>query len=236
MNLNISIPKVIIQTGFSEINTSKNKNKIITENPEYTYKYYNNTDCINFINKNFSYNVVKAFNKLKPGAFKADLFRYCYLFINGGVYIDLDICPEKPLNEIIIKDTHFVSCLEDRPNRNINGIYQGFIASVKNLEFYKIAINKIVINTEIEYYPKNISSDIWINILSITGPVLLYNSMNFIKRPCLGINNVKNIIIYLYKFNEDIFNLNKERILTNRVYFTRCNDYAALYKKKDIYN
>jgi mannosyltransferase OCH1-like enzyme len=229
------IPRTIIQTGFIKKYESPIKNKIIKMNPSYKYEYYNNNDCIYFINKHFSQDVEKAFNKLKPGAFKADLFRYCYLYINGGVYIDLDMIPDKSLDEILIDNIDFISCLEDRPNKNINGIYQGFIACVKNLNFLKIAIDKIVYYTKINYYPK-IESEIWISILSVTGPVLLYNSMNFKKRPALGYNNINNISVYLYKFNNEIYNLENEKIITNEIPYIKSNCYINLFIHKNIYN
>ena len=48
------------------------------------------------------------FNSLKRGEHKADLFRYYYLFLNGGVYIDSDAMIYKPIDEII-KDYSFFS-------------------------------------------------------------------------------------------------------------------------------
>ena len=78
----MEIPKIIIQTVCIKNIDDKTKNKIIKNNPDYKYKYFNNDNCIKFITDNFSKSVVNAFHKLKPGAFKADLFRYCYLFIN----------------------------------------------------------------------------------------------------------------------------------------------------------
>jgi mannosyltransferase OCH1-like enzyme len=34
--------------------------------------------------------IVEKFNSIKGGAHKADLFRYYYLYINGGVFLDSD--------------------------------------------------------------------------------------------------------------------------------------------------
>ena len=133
--MNSNIPKIIMQTGYAKKNDSTYKEKIIKMNPSYKYKYYNNNDCINFLKKFFPQCVTKAFNKLKPGAFKADLFRYCYLYIKGGIYIDLDLVPLKPLDEILVSNADFISCLENRPGRHKNGIYQAFIACKKKNRF-----------------------------------------------------------------------------------------------------
>ena len=236
MSIENDIPKVIMQTGYSEKYESTTKTEIIEMNPSFQYEYYNDNDCITFLKKNFSEDVLIAFNKLRPGAFKADLFRYCYLYINGGVYIDLDILPKKPLNQLLVKDTDFISALENRPGRHINGIYQGFIACKKGINFLKTAIETIVYYTQINYYPSNEESDIWINILSITGPVLLYNSMNLKKRPLCGTMILDNTSIFLYSFNQDIYDLNNEKIMQNDISFTRSNDYAQLFWEKKVYN
>ena len=42
-----------------------------------------------FIKSHFSKRVLYAYDKLIPGAFKADLWRYCIIYINGGIYIDI---------------------------------------------------------------------------------------------------------------------------------------------------
>ena len=49
--------------------------------------------CRDFIAKHFSEEVVYTFDKLKPGAYKADLWRYCVMYITGGIYLDIKMCP-----------------------------------------------------------------------------------------------------------------------------------------------
>lgn len=231
----MTIPKIVMQTGFSENNESDAKKSIIEKNPEYTYEYYNDNQCIKFISEYFSQLEVDAFIKLKPGAFKADFFRYCYLYKNGGVYIDLDLIPNVPLNKIIMENVDFISCLENRPKRNINGIYQAFIACKKGLYLFKNAIDKIVYYTQINYYPIESTLDIWINILSVTGPVLLYESFNFKEKPNIGLSNINGLNIYLYIFNKDIYDGNKV-IIKNGNKYEKSNNYKQLFLSKSIYN
>ena len=45
--------------------------------------------CREFIKVNFNPLVLKAYDTLIPTAYKADLFRLCVLYINGGIYGDL---------------------------------------------------------------------------------------------------------------------------------------------------
>ena len=42
-----------------------------------------------FIKNNYPVDVLEAFNKLIPGAYKADLWRYCVLYKLGGIYLDI---------------------------------------------------------------------------------------------------------------------------------------------------
>jgi hypothetical protein len=50
---------------------------------------YNDADCRAFIRSEFPPDVVAAYDRLIPTAFKADLWRYCVLYKYGGVYLDV---------------------------------------------------------------------------------------------------------------------------------------------------
>lgn len=56
----------------------------------------------------FPSEVLEAFDILIPGAFKADLFRYCVLFIYGGVYADVDMLLKTKLDMAIDDDIGFM--------------------------------------------------------------------------------------------------------------------------------
>ena len=45
--------------------------------------------CREFIKNNFDLDILNAYDILKPGAFKADLWRCCILYIYGGIYLDI---------------------------------------------------------------------------------------------------------------------------------------------------
>lgn len=62
--------------------------------PECDYKMYNNSDLLKFLKNNFSSDVLEAYCTVKPYAFKADLARYCLLYMYGGYYFDAAICPK----------------------------------------------------------------------------------------------------------------------------------------------
>jgi hypothetical protein len=77
----------------------------------WTYTNYINGDEVLFFEQNphpeFP-EIIAKFNALKRGEHRADLFRYYYLFLKGGVYIDSDAMIYQPIDEII-KDYSFFS-------------------------------------------------------------------------------------------------------------------------------
>ena len=86
------IPLHIYQTWHTKHLSKKMKNcveKLKKDNPEFEHHFYDIHECRTFIKENFDKEVLDAYDKLKPLAFKADLWRYCVLYKNGGVYLDI---------------------------------------------------------------------------------------------------------------------------------------------------
>jgi mannosyltransferase OCH1-like enzyme len=53
--------------------------------------------CEKFIKDNFDENVYNAYQKLPMNVMKADLWRYCIIYKNGGIYADTDtVCKVNP--------------------------------------------------------------------------------------------------------------------------------------------
>ena len=67
----------------------QNYEYIKSMNPEFNHYLYDDDDCYEFIKNNFDSNVLYAYVSLIPGAYKADLWRLCILYINGGIYLDM---------------------------------------------------------------------------------------------------------------------------------------------------
>lgn len=74
---------------------------IIDKNKSWDYNFYDDEEAKRFLYFNFGSAFEEKFNSFKSGAHKADLFRLCWLYINGGVYIDIDIELYYPLDDII---------------------------------------------------------------------------------------------------------------------------------------
>jgi len=83
-------------------------------NPNYTVKFYNDNDCLTFLEKEYplSYYLYYKYLSLQNGAgpIKADFWRVCILYKYGGVYVDADIEPIKPIDSFLESDTSFLTC------------------------------------------------------------------------------------------------------------------------------
>jgi mannosyltransferase OCH1-like enzyme len=60
-----------------------------SQNPEFNYQLFDQEDCRNFIMVNFERRFLTAYDSLVPLAYKSDLWRYCVLYIKGGIYLDI---------------------------------------------------------------------------------------------------------------------------------------------------
>ena len=119
------IPKILFQTAYEPIEpyvTEKLK-KYISD--EWTYLYFNDDDIKEFFRKNPLHEfpeIEKVFDSFL-GSHKADLFRYYFLYINGGVFIDSDAMLRCSLDEVIADCDLFCVVSES------SMVFNGFIGS-----------------------------------------------------------------------------------------------------------
>lgn len=141
------IPKYLFQTYISKERVPKIVNDNITKYaPDYDYYFYDDDQCRSFLYHHFLPEVLEKFDEL-DGAHKADLFRYCILYIFGGVYLDIKTILVKPLKEIFHNDDEkinysFFSAL----SINHHSIYQGILAVSPLSDIMKHSIN-FILNT-----------------------------------------------------------------------------------------
>ena len=92
-------------------------------NPDYIIDFSFDNDCIDFLTSDFGKEIADLFKSIEKGMYKADLWRICKLYVNGGVYADIDLVPHVSIDEFT-KDGHtFYSC------KCQNGIFQAFIVT-----------------------------------------------------------------------------------------------------------
>ena len=163
MSLDIQIPANIFQTWQTHILPPQmfNAIKIIKkQNPRFNYYLFSDIDCRLFISKNFDPAVLNAYDQLIPGAYKADLWRYCILYKYGGIYLDIKYVPDNNFKFVnLLTKEHFVL---DQDNE---GIYNAFMVCKAGNEILLKAINQIVENVKNKFYGSS--------FLEPTGPKLL---------------------------------------------------------------
>jgi len=204
MNLT-KIPRNIFQT-WSTKKISDNFNMLCQtwreKNPNYAYFLYDDEDCEQFIKKHFDEKVYNTYLRIIPGAFKADLWRYCILYIYGGIYVDIDtICLEK-IDKFLNEDIEFITPIDlnNCPYYGKYNLFNCFIASIPKHPILELCINKIVFNVENNIVP--------FSNLDFTGPGVLGQSTNIYLNlePTTSFIGKEGIIennIYLLKFKHD---------------------------------
>ena len=242
INLNYvqKIPKVIFQTGNS--NNYDNMflaSSLIDLNPEYEYKFFNDIDKRKFIKNNFEEHVIDAYDLLVPEEYKSDLFKYCYLYKNGGCYIDYNIIAREPLRNIIKPDDIFLLSIDtDIKNSlskdNIDAIgYSGYIImctpnNEKLLNLIDTCIDNIL-NKQYLVYD---------NIFLLTGKKLMYNVL---KHDIVYDNlRFKNILPNNQTISDklEIIDIDTKNILFTKLKFNYdscyqlCKDKEIFYKNK----
>lgn len=230
------IPNIVFRT----ISTRKQVWPIVSScheewirlNPEYSFIWYTNKDCDRFMLKYFSGPVNNAYNKLIPGAYKADLWRLCILYRFGGIYIDAFATPYVSIDNMR-KPYKFISVL-DCSSAGL-GIHNGFMIASRRHPFLKEAINNIVKNVEEEFYGQS--------SLEPTGPLLLSKTIETVThiKPKFGDNNTYYLFKlewgpYQHVYDKDIILFSK--YFSALYFFYRkwfSTGYSRLWKSRKIY-
>ncbi len=218
-----NIPKVIIQTARSNDMTLGKYNSIQTIlelNPEYEYHFFDDQDCRKFIKENFNLSILNAYDVLIPGAYKADLFRYCYLYINGGIYIDCKKICKQPFRDFIKRNDDYVLVKDIK----YNAFYNAFMCMVKeNIQLLR-CINEIKLNTLNKTYNE---------VLMVTGPQLLYKHF---KTYVPKLKNKKMENINTHHKTAIVSQTNEIIIYDYKTYYEENYvSYSQLFNKKQIY-
>lgn len=172
-----NVPTVIYNSWHSNKVPPKMKENIdavLQMNPDFDYYLFSDETCATYINYNFPREVLDAFNTLKPGAYKSDLWRYCILYKDGGVYLDIKYRTIEPLRNIIYRTPElFVKDYDNASSQGIKCFYNGVMISPPKNMIFKHCINEIVNNCKFKLYK--------MNGLDVTGPCLFGRAMKVYK-------------------------------------------------------
>ena len=225
---NTVIPLNIFQTWHTK-NLPENMNKTINYlkncNPAFKYYLFDDEDCKTFIKNNFDNKVYEAFNSLIPGAYKADLWRYCILYKLGGIYIDIKYVPLNSFKLInLTEKEHFVL------DNDKYGIFNALMVCLPGNNKLEIAINKIVENVKNKYYGSS--------SLDPTGPRLLGSLFSQKEKENLDMYHefyitAENKFIFFnnYTIFKNYPEYKKEQLLNERT-----QHYSIMWNQKNIYS
>lgn len=226
---NIIIPPNIFQTWHTKILPPLMYNAIKTiklENPEFKYFLFDDNECREFISKYYSKEILNAYDSLIPGAYKADLWRYCVLHKFGGIYLDVKYVPTNFKLKFLLYKEHLVL---DMPNPYGPGIYNAMMVCKPESRYLMDAINKIVENVKTRFYGKY--------VLEPTGPQLLSKIIDMSDKELIDCNHQEignsDGKVILYK-NRVIFKSYKGHI-NERNRYSKIIHYAVLWNQRKIY-
>jgi len=184
-----SIPKKCYQT-WEDFNLHPILHQIRKQNqeinPDIEFILFDKKMREEFIASNFPKSVIQAYRRINPlfAVVQADFWRYCVLYINGGIYLDIKSRINQRLFGNIINSKDI--CLLDIERRNwenfrIDKIVkpsreQWFLVFTKGHPYLKFMINQMVFNINNDHLcvPYNYSSDssnqTKETIIRLTGP------------------------------------------------------------------
>jgi len=130
--------------------------------PRFEHYLFDEKECHDFIRDNFDNDVLTAYNRLIPSSYKSDLWRYCVLYIQGGIYFDIKFQCVNGFRFIALTEKeYFVRDLD----KSGGGTLTGLIAVKPGNEIMYKCIRQIVGNVQNNFYGEN--------CLEPTGPNLL---------------------------------------------------------------
>jgi len=222
-NTNFVIPANIFQTWHTKFLPPLMLNAILQikqNNPGFHHYLFDQNECREFIRTNFEQNILDAYDKLIPLAYKADLWRYCILYKKGGIYLDVKYVPINSFKmaNLLTKEYWVLDLDKD-------GIYNALLVCKPGNEILLKAINDIVKNVENKFYGAN--------CLEPTGPKLLWKYFN---NKNIDINNsnfnhfeLKHVLNPSLGMNED-----RSRLITfNGIQVLQC--YSGYFKERKNY-
>lgn len=125
-----AFPKVIYQTFHDKsLVPQKVSDQFKKFAPDYRRVLWDDDECHAFIHRHFGRDVARRFTELQ-GCFRADLFRYCVLYVNGGIYMDIKTELIRPVGECFPDRSKLCLILTENEVHGIliKTIYQGILA------------------------------------------------------------------------------------------------------------
>lgn len=222
------IPAHIFQTWHSKILPPLMMVNILNikkNNPNFKYFLFDDEECRDFIKNNYSEEIVNAYDSLVPGAYKADLWRYCILYKMGGIYMDISY---RPINGFklynLLEKEHLVTDIDK------NCVYNALMVCKPGNPILISAINKICENIKNKYYGSS--------PLYPTGPGLMGSYFKLEEKLLFDMRHVN----YTNKDYDRVIKFNNHDVLscypgyfTERLKSSKTKHYVDYWNERKIY-
>jgi len=134
-------------------NMKKNVEKLKKDNPTIQFQLFHEESCRNFIKNHFSSEIVRVYNALIPHSYKRNLWMYCVLYINGGIYLDIKYkCVNQFHLQSLCSNEYAVLERPDNWYADTYGIHTGLLIVKPRNAFMKYCIDAIVTNEKENKY------------------------------------------------------------------------------------
>jgi mannosyltransferase OCH1-like enzyme len=233
------IPNIVHMTFCStklplEIYNVIKQNKRISDNCK--FKFYDDKKCDELIKNHFTLEIYNAYLSINPvyGAMRADFFRYCVLYLIGGIYVDIKSSINYPLFKIIKKED---TCILDLPRkfgepwRLHNPTYEQWLLIFAPKHPYLYNMIHLMVKYITNKYEPKLSNILNLNtkqkILNVTGPDAFTKAVN-----CEIIIQTKNLHRNInydnYFVLNSCVNYTKMYTINNKTHYSKIN--LPLYK------
>mmetsp|Transcript_11249 Transcript_11249/g.48007 ORF Transcript_11249/g.48007 Transcript_11249/m.48007 type:complete len:459 (-) Transcript_11249:5268-6644(-) len=222
--------KSIVPHVLHSIDRSKSSHilsMVLAVNPTFKLNRHDDSTAFAYIGERCGTDAAKAFSCLIAPSFRADLFRFCALYHDGGIYLDSDIVPMKPLSQIVSMCSS-ATIGHDFPSDGTPAKQMKILAAAPKSKLMKCALDDIVRNVRNSERPKS--------PLGLTGPLMLQRcyekhsddvAISYIDTrnalwPFSGMRAGDEILAY--EFPKSVKSFCRGTTCTDQ------NDYASLYK------
>eukprot|EP00899_Mesostigma_viride_P019322 jgi/Mesvir1/27391/Mv07194-RA.2 len=171
-DMGVLIPHTLHRT-FAKRNVTQRFREVLDKagevDPTLEFTFADDAAAEGFVASHCGEKVAWAFRMLVPGAYKADVYRLCVLYAEGGYYADIGTQLKAPVNSFVPAKAKFVVPMDPGipPGR---GLWNGFLGSTPKHPILARTMNAIVEHVENCWYKDKDSFD---GALGVTGPELL---------------------------------------------------------------
>lgn len=180
------IPKIIHQTYHNKnipIEFQDSINNLKKINPTFSYLFYDDNDCENFISRHYNPNILSYYKKINPSyaTARSDFFRYLLIYEMGGVYLDIKSTITLGLEGILENKNFILSHWNNAPGERFQGwgihkkyavpneFQQWHIVACPKHPFLKAVIKRVMWN--IDNYSPEVFGVGRLGTLNVTGPI-----------------------------------------------------------------